>query len=273
MTYQEPHRAPADIVNGALTMLVCALLTLRPEHRAKLIARGLSDDEIRRLRYVSAPATREERRRVADALAPYLDVFGGGIPGFYFADGRWELVYCAPGFLIPARNEWGQIQALALRADELHGGAKYVWLSSNPEAEDDRGGQKYPSGASSGAPIHFSNRPALWTADEVVVTEGTLKADCIAALSGLPVVGVAGVNNTRGLAERLRRNFQQLRRVNVAFDKDVLTKPHVAEALERLITQLEGERFTVRVRTWVGDAKGFDDYLLSQMRAGEVAAR
>lgn len=70
MSYQESPRAPADIINGALTMLVCALLTLRPEHRAKLMARGLSDYEIRRLRYVSAPATREERRRVADALAP-----------------------------------------------------------------------------------------------------------------------------------------------------------------------------------------------------------
>lgn len=271
MSYQEPHRAPADIINGVLTMLICKVLTLRAEHERHLVdERGLSVAEARRC--VSTPATHEERRRAADALAPYLDAFGGGVPGF-FKKGRWEFVSTPPGILISARNEWGQIQALALRADNPRGGAKYIWLSTNPEAEDDHGRQKYPLGGASGAPIHFANRPALWTAEELIVTEGTLKADVIAALSGLPVVGVPGVNNTRGLAERLRRNFPRLRRVNVAFDKDVLDKPHVAAALERLVTQLEAERFTVRVRMWPGEAKGFDDYLFSQIRAEEVVAR
>ncbi|HWW74959.1 MAG TPA: DUF3854 domain-containing protein, partial [Pyrinomonadaceae bacterium] len=122
----------------------------------------------------------------------------------------------------------------------------------------------------SGAPFHFANRAALWEAEELTITEGTLKADVIAALSGLPVVGVAGVNNTRGLAARLRAHLPRLRRVAVAFDKDVLTKPQVAAALDRLVAQLEGERFAVRVRTWPGEAKGLDDYLLSQISAREV---
>jgi hypothetical protein len=267
-----PQRAPSDIVSGVLTRLICKELSLRPEHAAKLRERGLSTSEIERGRYVSAPATREERQRAADSLASYLDAFGGGVPGFYFEGGSWRMTYCAPGFLIPARDEYGHIQALALRADVPRPGNKYVWLSSNPEAEDDRGRQKYPRGASSGAPVHFANRPALWSAQELVVTEGTLKADVIAALSGLPVVGVAGVNNARGLAARLRASFAQLRRINVAFDRDVLDKPNVADALERLVSQLEGERFTVRVRMWPGEAKGFDDYLLSQLRAREVTA-
>jgi hypothetical protein len=232
----------------------------------------LSAAKIERNRYVSAPATRAERERVAAALTPYLDAFGGDVPGFFYDSGRWQMVYCAPGYLIPARDEYGCVQALACRLDDPRDGCKYIWLSSNPETVDDAGRQKYPRGASSGSPVHFANRPALWGAEEVTVVEGTLKADVCAALSGLPVVGVAGVNNTRGLAARLRASLPRLRRILVAYDKDVLEKPQVASALDRLITQLEAERFTVRVRMWPGDAKGFDDYLLSQITAREVTA-
>jgi hypothetical protein len=209
---------------------------------------------------------------VAARVAPCLDA-SGGAPGFYHDGRRWSMVFCAPGFLIPARDERGLIQALAYRLDGPRDGTKYVWLSSNPEAEDDRGRQQYPRGASSGAPFHFANRERLFTAEELTITEGTLKADVVAALSGLTVVGVAGVNNTRGLAARLRARLPRLRRVAVAFDKDVLTKPHVAAALGRLIAQLQAERFTVRVRTWPGESKGLDDYLLSELSGKEVAAR
>lgn len=272
MSNHEQHRAAPDIIGGFYHKLTRELLTLRPEHGAALRARGLSDEWIEAQGYRSTPQTPAERDRIVGALAEYLDAFGGGVPGFYHDGRRWQMVYTSPGYFIPARDECSLIQALAYRLDRPRDGMKYVWLSSNPDAQDDCGRQKYPRGASSGAPFHFANRPALWSAEELTVVEGTLKADCVAALSGLPVVGVAGVNNTRGLAARLRANLPRLRRVYVAFDRDVLEKPQVADALERLITQLEGERFTVRVRMWPGDAKGFDDYLLSQTSAREVAA-
>lgn len=265
-------RAPDYAVSNILRRLVRDVLTLRPEHRAALRARGLTDAQIALGRYASAPSSRSESERAASVLSAHLDACGGEVPGFYLGRGRWQMVYCPPGYLIPARDECGHIQALALRADAPRGGDKYIWLSSNPDALDDRGRQKYPRGASSGAPVHFTNCSALMYSDEVVVTEGTLKSDVITALSGLPVVGVAGVNNTRGLAERLRTNLPFLRRVTVAFDNDVFDKPNVAAALDRLVEQLQGERFVVRVRTWPGRAKGYDDYLLSQISAREVAA-
>jgi hypothetical protein len=56
--------------------------------------------------------------RAASALSPHLNACGGGVPGFYFSRGRWRMVYCPPGFLVPARDECGHVQALALRADE-----------------------------------------------------------------------------------------------------------------------------------------------------------
>jgi hypothetical protein len=245
---------------------------LRPEHRTRLRERGLSDGWIDASGYRSTPRTAAERDAVAERLAPYLDAFGGGVPGFYYDGRRWRMVFSASGFLIPARDEYGRIQALAYRLDSPRDGCKYIWLSSNPETQDDRGRQKYPRGESSGSPAHFANRAAMWDADELVITEGTLKADCIAALSGLPVVGVAGTHSTRGLASRLRATFPRLRFVAVAFDKDLLVKAQVALAVERLVAQLEAERFRVRVRMWLGDAKGFDDYLLEQSRVKGVAA-
>jgi hypothetical protein len=39
----------------------------------------------------------------------------------------------------------------------------------------------------------------------------------------------------------------------------------------RLTAQLERARFRVRIRDWAGDAKGYDDFLLSQV-SREVAA-
>lgn len=259
-------------VNGALTFALRECLTLRPEHRVRLRARGLSDAWIDAQGYRSTPRNEAERAAIVLRLAPYLEAFGGGVPGFYHDGRRWRMVYCAPGVLIPARDEHSRIQALCYRVDEPRDGCKYIWLSSNPETLDERGQQKYPLGASSGSPVHFANRPAMWESDELVITEGTLKADCIAALTGLPVVGVAGTHSTRGLAPKLRATFPRLRSVAVAFDKDLLIKAQVAAAVNRLVAQLEAERFRVRVRLWPGDAKGFDDYLLSELRAREVTA-
>ena len=259
-------------VDGALTYVLRECLSLRPEHRARLRARGLSDEWIDAKGYRSTPRNGDERDAVAKRLAPYLEAFGGGVPGFYHDGGRWRMVYAAPGYLIPARDECGRVQALCYRLDAPRGGDKYIWVSSNPEAEDDLGRQKYPRGASSGAPAHFANRAAMWAADELLVTEGVLKADCIAALSGLPVVGAAGVHVTRGLAARLRATFPRLSRVVIAYDKDFLTNAGVRLGLDRLTAQLEAERFRVRVRMWPGGEKGFDDYLLEQSRVREVAA-
>lgn len=249
--------------SNVLTRLLRDVLTLRPEHRAALRARGLEDSWIDAQRYRSAPRLPAERDAAAEYLAPLLDSYGGGVPGFYSERGRWRMVYRPPGFFIPVRDECGHIQALAQRVDEPRDGGKYLWLSSA-----DRDG-----GASSGTPPHFAGRHLLYSAPEVTITEGTLKADVAAYLSGAPVIGVAGTHAFHGLAARLRTGFPLLRRVIVAYDMDVLVKPQVRTALEAFTAQIETEGFRVRVRTWPDGWKGYDDYLLSQLGKGRVAAR
>jgi hypothetical protein len=258
----DAERAPADIIDGVLTKLIYEL-PLRTEHRRKLLARGLSAEEIARKCYVSVPASRAEHQRAADALAPYLEAFGGGVPGFFKGErGRWQMVYRPSGFLIPVRDECGRIQALAQRVDDPRDGGKYIWLSSS-----DRDG-----GVSSGAPAHFAGRHLMHDANELTITEGSLKAEIISYFTSAPVIGVAGTHAIRGLAERLKSNFPRLRRVLVAYDRDMLEKTQVLDAAFRLTEQLESIGFQVRIRTWPGQEKGLDDYLLSQSQRCEVRA-
>lgn len=254
--------ARSAMISGVLSRLVCKVLTLRLEHAALLLARGLGPVEVERGRYASAPATGADRQRAADALAPHLEACGGGVPGFYRERGRWRMAYRPPGFFIPVRDACGHIQALSQRVDDARDGAKYLWLSSA-----DRDG-----GASSGTPLHFAGRQHLFPASEVTITEGALKADVAAHISGAPVIGVAGTHATRGLAERLRTGLPLVRRVLVAFDRDMMEKPQVLDAALGLCEQLEAEGFDVKVRTWPGPEKGIDDYLLAQLLSREVAA-
>lgn len=270
---EPPDLPPSVTVSRALTLLVREVFTLSLEHRAQLFARGLGPDEIARSRYVSAPATAADRQRAADQLAPQLDASGGGVPGFYRERGRWRMVYRPPGFFIPVRDALGHIQGLSQRLDDSQDGCKYLWFSSNPDAVDERGRLKYPLGASSGTPFHFAGRDRLlYGAAEVTITEGALKADVAAHLSGAPVIGVAGTHATRGLAERLRTGYPLLRRVVIAYDRDMVEKPQVLEATLRLSDQLEAAGFAVKVRTWPGPEKGLDDYLLAQFLSREVTA-
>ena len=266
-----PSPRAAAAVNNVLTKLIRDVLVLRPEHRAALRARGLDGRWINAQKYRSAPGSPAERGSAAESLAPLLDASNGDVPGFYRERGHWRMVYRPPGFFIPVRDGCGHIQALSQRLDQLTGPDKYIWFSSNPDATDEHGKQKYPLGASSGTPLHFAGRQLLYSSPEVTVTEGALIADVASHLSGEPVIGVTGTHAFRGLAEQLRVGFPLLRRVVVAYDMDVLVKPQVRAALEALTAQLEAEGFLVRIRTWSDRWKGYDDYLLSQLRDRRVA--
>lgn len=252
---------PAAVTHNALARLL-RVLTLRPEHTTRLRARGLGLDEIARNRYRSAPATDAERQLAAEALAPYLEAHGGGVPGFYREGGRWRMAYRPSGYFIPVRDELGHIQALVQRVDVPRDGGKYIWLSTT-----DKNG-----GASSKAPPHFAGSHLLLSSPEVTITEGSLKADVASYLSGSPVIGVAGTHATRGLAQRLKAGYPLLERVFIAYDRDMMVKAQVLEAVFNLGTQLEAEGFAVTVRSWPSQYKGLDDYLVARVHAREVAA-
>lgn len=260
-TVEQAELAPAEYVEGILATLLCGYLSLKDEHRRALRARGLTDGEIRRLNFKSTP-----HPMAGDCIAQALSDFDlRGIPGFYFERGRWRMAHGGPGFYIPVRNAQGQLAGLQIRRDDYGDGrGKYRWFSSNGKHH----------GVSGGAPVHHANWHLLANgADQVLVTEGALKANVIACLSGLPVIGVAGVSNFgAGFAANLQTNFPAVREVVIAYDRDLMEKPQVYDALLRLSAQLERARLRVKVRTWPAQYKGLDDYLVAQIHAREVAA-
>jgi hypothetical protein len=251
---------------GIYSKLIQECLVLAQNHRKELRRRGLNDEAINHNAYRSTPWVLYADN-IARALAPY-DL--NGVPGFYKDGERWRMVKMPAGITIPVRDWRARIQGMMIRRDE--GKPKYVWLSSNPDLKDDDDKQRYPHGTSSGAPVHHSRPELIRVSNSVIVTEGALKADVISHLSGQPAIGVAGVSTFgQNFAADLRSHFPQLSEVVVAYDKDLYQKKEVYDALMKLTAQLERARFRVRIRDWAGDAKGYDDFLLSQIRR-EVAA-
>ena len=233
------------------TALLSAL-SLWPEHESELMRRGLSPEEVQRLQYASTPSE-AEAANASRSLSLRYDLCG--VAGFYQLQDTWRMVRTGPGFFIPYRNERGMIEGLQLRRFPYGGRDKYLWLSSKDK----------PAGASSGAPLHFALASQLANAEEVVITEGALKADVAARFLQSPVIAAAGVTQFgQDFAARLRSIAPALRTVYVAFDLDWQSNETVKRALFRLTEELERARLVVRLRAWPRHlGKGIDDYLLS----------
>jgi DNA primase len=225
-------------------------LVLSSEHRDALKSRGLSDEEITRLGYHSAPSP-EHGRFVAKSLAEHgLE----GTPGFYRVAGEWRMRDFGAGIFLPVRDEHARIQGFQIRRDNPGDGAKYIWFSS----------ANYAGGTSSGSPVHYSKPHLVKDADEVVITEGALKSDIVAHFLGQPVIAAAGVNNFGAtFAEDLHEKFPHIKTATIAFDSDFKTKAPVRLAMDTLRTQLRRAGFKVNVALWPDKWKGLDDYLLA----------
>jgi hypothetical protein len=250
------ERASADHVAGVLTTLLRKHLALSKQHRAALLARGLSEGEIERNGYASAP-TPEEGTRIARELSIYgLE----GVPGFFMQGGEWRMRDYGPGIFVPVRDEHLRIVGCQIRRDDVADGQpKYIWFSSAGKSH----------GTSSGSPVHYARPHLLHDASEVMLTEGPMKAHITAHFLNAPVIAAAGVSNFgQDFAENLKAKFPKLKTCFVAFDSD-WRKPQVKAALEKLLRGLSGAGFRVKVRTWPPHmGKGIDDYLLALSQFG-----
>jgi len=221
------------------------VLSLYPEHRQDLLRRGLDEAAIFRNGYKSVPRDPRARWKIARHLV-WKGLALEGVPGFFEKTGRygpyWDF-FAPAGYLIPVRNERGQIQALKVRLDAW----KYVWFSS----------EGYPKGACSGTPPHYTGGTG-----KVCVTEGPLKADVAHHLSGgKPFVGTGGVHATKGVPDLLKS--LGVLDVLVAFDADQGANPNVRKALQEFLEELRKKGFRPQSVTWPPSlGKGIDDVFL-----------
>ena len=223
--------------------------SLSDRHQEALLARGLSEDEIRRHGYRTLPpgGRCELAGRVMERAG--LDTLGG-IPGFFFSR-RWERWALAgdPGLLIPVRGIGRLVLGWQIRVDRPRGG-KYVWLSSAGR----------PGGSSSGAPIHLAV-PAVEKSPTRWIVEGPLKANICAERLGAVVLGVAGVASWREVADILEQTGAE--KIVVAYDMDWATNDVVAHHRRQLVGHLLKAGFEVQVAEWDPRHKGLDDALVA----------
>lgn len=251
----KPEPPPAAPVNRRHIVYQALLdaLPLNERHASNLTRRGLSEITINRNGYATLPTRFKNVCNICESLAIFDNPLH--VPGFFTDQkGHWQFTSGKPGFLVPVRDVEGRIQAFQVRRDQ--GEPRYVWFSS----------PNLPAGASSGAPIHFAQPKNAGTVNEVIVTEGALKADVIAEHLGCVVVGVPGVSSFAvNFGSWLTFKMPALQRVLIAYDSDWKTKPMVRAALARMIESITEAGLAGVVLEW-DKAKGLDD-LLAEGRA------
>ncbi|HMQ05609.1 MAG TPA: hypothetical protein PKD26_16955 [Pyrinomonadaceae bacterium] len=232
---------------------------------------GVSDRIRASSRYGLFPKAAFERHRLVrsliesfakdDAVVPPFK----GVPGFWRDsngglrlgndfDSRDEML------LIPFYDPHGLIQACQIRTMRRspNTSGKYLWLSSIGQQD----------GSGPGTPLHHEGAVGLGgrTVDKVLVTEGALKAATVQTfLYDRYVVGNSGVATSHGEIIKAARR----KTLEIAFDADCLTNPHVARALASLIAlRVREQKFLsydhpVRIITWDKHYKGIDDALIA----------
>lgn len=185
----------------------------------------------------------------------------GGIPGFWTdTEGRLRLWGTFDSknelMLIPFVGPDGLIRACQIRFMRYveNKSGNYVWLSSSKER----------MGSSPGSPLHHAD-PGSHLDKPVLVTEGALKAATAQKfLKERYVVGNSGVATAHSEIVATSRR----RVLEIAFDNDSFTNPHVARALAGLVrlrlSDQKAFRYDkeIRILTWDRRIKGIDEALL-----------
>ena len=252
-------RAPDDALHRAYRAML-SRLGLSSAHRAALLARGLDAQAIERAGYASLEVAGRAQlgRAIVEAVGEDL---AARVPGYVVRerDGRsWPSVAGWPGLLVPCRDERGRILGLQVRRDEPGDGPRYVWLSSRSQG-----------GASASTFAHVPVIAPNARRDEVIITEGPLKADVVTALDGRLCIAVPGVSawaRALPVVEALRP-----RSVLVAFDADLMTNPAVKLAHDALCAALVAHSIRAVSLRWPPSlGKGLDDALLYQRQNGQT---
>lgn len=250
--FKEEPMAPIEVRSLTYELLL-SLLPLRERHRNSLKERGLTSKQIKEFEYKSTPQDPK-------AITGRLLLKGASlenVPGFYKdEDGTWTMSDYGSGIMIPQRNSRGQIQGFQIRLDNPGKGGKYIAFSSRDEN----------AGTGAKAFVHF--REGVRGCEEVIITEGALKADVISSLSGYPVLSVPGVNSLKRLPRALNALLDKdLCRVRIAYDMDLKENEHVQKARKKLEALLRHLNIPYRSMCWDETYKGLDDYLWAMRKA------
>ena len=211
----------SDGICSSVYYAMLKILTLEPQHKADLIRRGLTEDDIIRFRFRSVP---EKPYDVCKQLVEKGYELKG-VPGFYqdkknrwtmklpgsMKDGKWKI---DSGYFCPVFDgERNLILGFQIRVDHPKNDTKYLWFSSSGKQ----------SGVSSGA---ISTYLPGELDSLIILTEGILKALIIYCLlkGRVTVIGIPGVKSIKPVAGYLER-YGSDAFVFEAYDMDKAMKP------------------------------------------------
>lgn len=255
-------------------------LPLSGAHKASLLARGLTAEEIRGDGYKSVPMGDYQgiaRRLLNQGLELH------GIPGFFTVKrtGRWSVFVPAEGFFVPIRNLSGQITGMQVRVDRPVKGGKYIWFSSNRFR-----GHRLRDGTKVRVDLHYAGD---FAGGLLGFTEGALKANVARHLyrrlpgmtmdiSLIAYQGVGALANLETVVSAMgNRGFTHVMELN---DRDKLTNDGVRVATGRLCEMVEQailhwpqqpDLMRMDPEHYLG--KGIDDHILAMLKQGEEAGR
>ena len=239
-------------------------LTLSKKHKENLSERGMKPETVNAGLYRTVPGEVKARQIVlAMKKAGYSFA---GIPGFTDEKGYSNMVKIKPGYFVPVVSEEDHIKAMQIRYDVAkEGETRYKSFSSSYL----EGGAEFPKGT-----MHVSkgNKKGY-----VIITEGAMKAEIIRRAFSITAIGLLGVSNTSGIEKVLSKVAEDGAKIIVAYDMDIIVKPQVKSAMERLGDKLiDAGYIPVSLARFDPDVwhhwkkvfnedqkiKGLDDYLL-----------
>ncbi|MGI8504622.1 MAG: hypothetical protein ACR2LR_26355, partial [Hassallia sp.] len=156
---------------------VLSQLKLKPQHKADLQRRGLTDEQIAALMFRSVDQWQKLESEVSYKLAG-VSIYG-------------KSLITQAGYICPIRNPQGLITGWQLHTDNASDGGKYQWASSRT--------RKRPNGASSHLlsgelPINYCRPLNELQSQQIGLTEGILKPQITAIKRNQIVLGAAAGN-------------------------------------------------------------------------------
>ena len=181
--------------------------------------------------------------------------------GFYRDKGTGKILLKSfgTGYFIPSKDLKGRVVSMQVRTDR--GEKRYYSFSSSHEF----------GGAEMRPQMHFVGVNVNLPPQVIYLTEGALKADVAHYLSGgVPFASIPGVNNYRVLTSGL----QELKDAGItsstiilATDMDEEQNINVQNSIKKIKTKVAEAGFRIEQCKWpLSEAKGIDDYLLSQIK-------
>ncbi len=255
--YAHADNPPTDVeTRDATYRALLGMLSLASDHTDNLLQRGLTREVIAQNGYRTTPvAGVKALARKLMAEGHYL----AGVPGFFRDenDGAWTFTHNMRGILIPVRDHKGRVQGLQIRRDNVEK-RKFRWVSS----------ADMPDGCRAEGWVHIAGP----VRENMLLTEGPMKADVIHYLTGHTVIAVPGVHSLTRLESLLPELMAEgAKHIMTAFDMDFLASHHVQRGYSELVWMLHDRGLTFGTYVWHPEYKGLDDYVWQCLKQGQHA--